>query len=76
MPNDRYLTSLDGKTVIPISPRSEAIEMLSVLKKEIHNKAIYPGITDVMPYVPLKDIDGIIVKMANMLYEEGKHRES
>lgn len=53
-----------------------ALDLLSELKKDIHNKAVFPGTQDVHPYISLKVLDGIIQNYINRYYEEGKGYET
>lgn len=67
----------EGETLDDISPKSEvALDLLSELKKDIHNKAVFPGTQDVHPYISLKVLDGIIQKYINRYYEEEKKNDN
>lgn len=51
--------------------QSDAVlETLSALKKEIHDKAVYPCSQGVAPYVLLNTIDGIVQKYINRCRED------
>ena len=43
-----------------VVPRAELEHTLSDLKKEIHDKAVYPEARSVKPYISLKVVDAII----------------
>lgn len=59
--------------VVPIQIiESTAIEILSDLKKEIHEKAVYPQCRDIPAYVTLREFDAIIANLSNRLYEKSK----
>ena len=50
---------------------SKAQEVLSNLKREIHDKAVYPETRSVKPYISLKVVDAIINnKMEEMRHEK------
>ena len=53
-----------------------ALDLLSELKKDIHNKAVFPGTQDVHPYISLKVLDGIIQNYINRYYEEEKKNDN
>lgn len=52
-----------------------AKEILSELKKAVHEKAVQPGIIDVKPYILLKEFDAILTNMSKAIFEEGKRYE-
>lgn len=54
---------------------SAAKEILSELKKAVHEKAVQPGIIDVKPYILLKEFDAILTNMSKAIFEEGKRYE-
>lgn len=64
----------DAATIYALRKRCSEIAwfLLSELKKDIHNKAVFPGTQDVHPYINLKVLDGIIQNYINRYYEEGK----
>ena len=47
------------------------IGILSDLKKEIHEKAVYPQCRDIPAYITLREFDAIIANISNRLYVEG-----
>lgn len=56
--------------------QSEGVEdILSDLKKEIHNEAVHPYACKIDPYISLKVLDDIIQKYINK-YTEGKKHEN
>ena len=55
----------DRKETVPIG------DILSDLKKEIHNRAVFANIKGVDPYVTLKTVDAII---ANAVKKHGDKR--
>ncbi len=40
--------------------KSEAIETLSDIKRQIHEKAIYPNNAGIKPYISVREVDAII----------------
>lgn len=46
----------------------EVIKLLSSLKAEIHNHAVYSNIRDIDGYVKLKEIDAVIASAMNKLF--------
>lgn len=46
-----------------VVPRAELEHTLSDLKKEIHDKAVYPNCHGVEPYISLKVFDAVINKL-------------
>jgi hypothetical protein len=46
-----------------VVPRAELEHTLSDLKKEIHDKAVYPHLSGVEPYISLKVFDAVINKL-------------
>ena len=53
------------ETSADVVPRSEIIKVLSDLKKEIHDKAVYPNISGVDSYISLKKVDAILSEYMN-----------
>jgi hypothetical protein len=54
---------VDVLVKIPIAdvvPKSELEHILSDLKKQIHDRAVYPETRSVKPYISLKVVDAII----------------
>lgn len=45
--------------------------LLSDLKKEIHDKAVYPNVNGVEPYIPVARVDALIQRYIDMV-KEGK----
>lgn len=45
-----------------VVPRAELEHILSDLKKEIHDKAVYPHKCGIEPYISLKKVDAVIQK--------------
>ena len=46
-----------------VVPKNEVANILSDLKKEIHDKAVYPNCHGVEPYISLKVFDAVINKL-------------
>jgi hypothetical protein len=46
----------------------EVIKLLSGLKAEIHNHAVYSNIRDIDGYVKLKEIDAVIASAMHKLF--------
>ena len=72
----QYGTVKDQSKTINKVKSEVAIEILSNLKKEAHNKAVHPCGCKIDPYISLKVLDGIIQKYINKYYEEGKKNEN
>lgn len=51
-----------------------AIKILSDLKKEIHEKAVFTQCRDIPSYVTLREFDAIIANISNSLYVEGSKK--
>ena len=61
------------KSAADAAPKSEAIiEVLSDLKKEVHDKALYAQCRDSPSYVTLREFDAIISNISNRLYEKAR----
>lgn len=59
------IDNTDRKETVPIG------DILSDIKREIHNKAVFANIKGVDPYVALKTVDAII---ANAVKKYGEKR--
>ncbi len=51
---------MDNLPTADVIPKSEVEHILSDLKKEIRDKAVYPEVRSVNPYITLKVVDAII----------------
>ena len=60
---DRAETQIEMMPTADVVPRAEIEHILSDLKKEIHDKAVYPNVHGVDPYVSLKVFDAVINKL-------------
>jgi hypothetical protein len=49
---------------------SKAQDVLSNLKREIHDKAVYPEARSVKPYISLKVVDAIIINKMEEIKNE------
>jgi hypothetical protein len=45
-----------------VAPKSEVIKTLSDIKRQIHEKAIYPHNAGIKPYISVREVDAIIEK--------------
>ena len=43
-----------------VAPKSEVVKTLSDIKRQIHEKAIYPHNAGIKPYISVREIDAII----------------
>lgn len=57
------LTVIDMQPAADVVPKSELEHILSDLKKQIHDKAVYPNCHGVDPYISLKVFDAVINKL-------------
>ena len=64
-----------GKQLMWEHDAKVVLELLSDLKKEIHNKAVHSHNCKIDSYISLKALDGIIQKYINK-YTEGKKHEN
>ena len=71
----QYGTVKDQQGVTDRIKTKVAEQLLSELKKAVHEKAVQPGIIDVKPYILLKEFDAIITNMSKAIFEEGKRYE-
>lgn len=53
-----------------VVPRAELEHILSDLKKQIHDKAVYPEARSVKPYISLKVVDAIIINKMEEIKNE------
>ena len=51
-------------------PNEEVIRLLSSIKAEIHNHAVYSNIRDIDGYVKLKEIDAVILDAMHKLFNK------
>ena len=56
----RCLQLVNDAPTADVVPRAELEHILSDLKKQIHDKAVYPETRSVKPYISLKVVDAII----------------
>jgi hypothetical protein len=47
---------------VDVAPKSEVIKTLSDIKRQIHEKAIYPHNAGIKPYISVREVDAIIEK--------------
>lgn len=45
-----------------VAPKSEVTKTLSDIKRQIHEKAIYPHNAGIKPYISVREVDAIIEK--------------
>ena len=65
--------AIDTTPTVDVAPKSEVEHTLFDLKKEIHDKAVYPEARSVKPYISLKVVDAIIInKMEEIKNERRK----
>ena len=57
------IDAIEQAPTADVVPRAELEHILSDLKKEIHDKAVYPNVHGVDPYVSLKVFDAVINKL-------------
>lgn len=55
-----------------VVPKSEVIGALSDVKRQIHEKAIYPHGAGIKPYISLNEIDAILVREIEKINGERK----
>ena len=55
-----YKNELNDMPTAEVVAKGEVMKILSDLKKQIHDRTVYPHSKGVMPYVTLKEIDAII----------------
>jgi hypothetical protein len=60
---DIQITGIKHMPTADVAPKSEVVNILSDLKKEIHDKAVYPHLSGVEPYISLKVFDAVINKL-------------
>jgi hypothetical protein len=60
---DECLEEIENMPTADVAPKSEVVNILSDLKKEIHDKAVYPHLSGVEPYISLKVFDAVINKL-------------
>lgn len=58
-----FLDLINDAETEDVVPKSEAANILSGLKKEIHDNAVYPHCHGVEPYISLKVFDAVINKL-------------
>jgi hypothetical protein len=51
------------KSSTDVVPKSKVERAFSDLKKEIHDKAVYPHLSGIEPYISLKVFDAVINKL-------------
>lgn len=79
----QYTPTIEGETTLEcverairnapaadVVPKSELEHILSGLKKEIHDKAVYPEARSVKPYISLKVVDAIIINKMEEIKNE------
>ena len=59
----RCLQLVNDAPTADVVPKGELEHTLSDLKKEIHDKAVYPNCHGVEPYISLKVFDAVINKL-------------
>ncbi len=60
-----YKIELNSTPTADVVPKSEVANMLSDLKKEIHDKAVYPNNSGVEPYISVKVFDAVLQGYVN-----------
>ena len=61
--DDEFLDLINDAFTEDVVPRAEIEHILSDLKKEIHDKAVYPNNSGIDPYISLKVFDAVINKL-------------
>ena len=59
------VSSIENFPTADVVPKSEVEHILSDLKKEIHDKAVYPYSRDMLPYISIKAFDAILQTYIN-----------
>lgn len=68
---ERAETAIEMQPTADVVPKSEIEKVLSDLKKQIHDKAIYPGAKDTYSFVNVKVFDAVLNNVLKK-YTEGK----
>ena len=68
--DDEFLDLINDAFTEDVVPRAEIEHILSDLKKEIHDKAVYPEARSVKPYISLKVVDAIIINKMEEIKNE------
>ena len=57
---EAVLESLNRQPTAEVVAKSEVINTLSDIKRQIHEKAIYPHNAGIKPYISVREVDAII----------------